>query len=622
MLEPQDRRLLLDALRPPEGYALDFAVGTTFSLDLLALLTAPLAFTFFDWQDAEGGPNPDPLALLEALRRYADRIAIFCQAGQILIPKQHRTLFGYLEGSLFQVTPPGGEGSFHAKFWALRFLANGEPVRYRLLCLSRNLTFDRSWDTSLVLEGSVIERKNAFGGNHPLGAFVDSLPRMAVHEVPKKTREQIALCAYELRRLEVELPEGFVELGYLPLGHDGKKGWPFADHFDRLHVVSPFLSEGLLNSLSDSADEAMLISRLESLDEIGPAALSNFTDVFSLNPSADVEESLSLSEGEGEQHVESQSSEALPVSGLHAKLYIAERGWNASVFTGSANATTAAFGENVEFLIELIGKKSRVGIDSFLAKSEGSLSFVDLLQPYTPSPDAAPPDPLQKQLEDRVEKVRRLLSAMQIAAHVSQLPDHDQFRVALEAHAAPPLPSGVHVHCWPITRREFDAVEYSLASSTIAQFAPLSFEALTSFFAFQVLAEEVGQQACARFVLNLPLIGAPGDRRERILRSLLSNRDQVLRFLMFLLSEFGTHGALPDFANGFGEKQAFRPGWHGFALFESLLRALDQNPEKLDQVARLVDDLRGAAGTESLLPEGFDEVWQPIWAARQKRALS
>ena len=45
---------------------------TTFSLDLLALLTAPLAFTFFDWQDAEGRPNQDPLALLEALRRYAD----------------------------------------------------------------------------------------------------------------------------------------------------------------------------------------------------------------------------------------------------------------------------------------------------------------------------------------------------------------------------------------------------------------------------------------------------------------------------------------------------------------------------------------------------------------------
>ena len=90
MLGLHDRRLLLDALRPPVGYALDFAVGTTYSLDLLALLTAPLAFTLFDWQDAEGRPAADPLATLEAASsRYADRMAVFCQAGQALVPKQH-----------------------------------------------------------------------------------------------------------------------------------------------------------------------------------------------------------------------------------------------------------------------------------------------------------------------------------------------------------------------------------------------------------------------------------------------------------------------------------------------------------------------------------------------------
>ena len=37
-------------------------------------------------------------------------------------------------------------------------------------------------------------------------------------------------------------------------------------------------------------------------------------------------------------------------SGLHAKLYILEEGWDARLWTGSANATNAAFsGANVEF---------------------------------------------------------------------------------------------------------------------------------------------------------------------------------------------------------------------------------------------------------------------------------
>jgi hypothetical protein len=256
-----------------------------------------------------------------------------------------------------------------------------------------------------------------------------------------------------------------------------------------------------------------------------------------------------------------------------------------------------------------------------LEKSQGSLSFADLLQPYTPSADATPPDPLQKELEDRVEQVRRLLAALPISARVTQLPEQDRFSITLQTHAATGtrLPAGVRVHCWPITLREFDAIELSLASSNLAHYSPLSFVALTSFFAFQVVAEEGARQACARFVLNLPLIGAPSDRRERILRTLLSNREQVLRFLMFLLSEFGAQGNA-DLADGLlGEKQNFRPGWQGFALFESLLRALDRDPDKLNQVARLVEDLRGTGGSENLLPEGFDEVWQPIWAAQQKR---
>ena len=39
MLDPRERSVLLETLRPPDGYRMDSVVGTTFSLDLLALLT-------------------------------------------------------------------------------------------------------------------------------------------------------------------------------------------------------------------------------------------------------------------------------------------------------------------------------------------------------------------------------------------------------------------------------------------------------------------------------------------------------------------------------------------------------------------------------------------------------
>src|SRR4051812_39780950 len=73
MLDPQTRDLLTEHLRPPDAYQLDYAVGTTFSLDLLALLVTPLSFALFDWEDESGQPTADITAIMQALRNYADR---------------------------------------------------------------------------------------------------------------------------------------------------------------------------------------------------------------------------------------------------------------------------------------------------------------------------------------------------------------------------------------------------------------------------------------------------------------------------------------------------------------------------------------------------------------------
>ncbi len=69
MLQPTDRRLLFDALAPPTGFKLDFAVGTTYTLDLFALLSAPVAFAFSDWQDRDGRPDWRPIGVTEGSAR-------------------------------------------------------------------------------------------------------------------------------------------------------------------------------------------------------------------------------------------------------------------------------------------------------------------------------------------------------------------------------------------------------------------------------------------------------------------------------------------------------------------------------------------------------------------------
>jgi hypothetical protein len=108
-LNPIVASFIWKRLRPPSGYKLDQAIATTFSLDLLSLLMAPLALVFAEPGDREDLLR-DPIAFLEALRRTRDRLVVFCQAGRIAVPKLDTRLYSYLEPIVVEVQAPGEGG--------------------------------------------------------------------------------------------------------------------------------------------------------------------------------------------------------------------------------------------------------------------------------------------------------------------------------------------------------------------------------------------------------------------------------------------------------------------------------------------------------------------------------
>ena len=66
MLAPESNRLDYgEQLNPPEGYELDAAIATSYSVDLNTLLAVPIALCFNDTLD--GDLKGEKLALLEAL---------------------------------------------------------------------------------------------------------------------------------------------------------------------------------------------------------------------------------------------------------------------------------------------------------------------------------------------------------------------------------------------------------------------------------------------------------------------------------------------------------------------------------------------------------------------------
>jgi hypothetical protein len=135
---------------------------------------------------------------------------------------------------------------------------------------------------------------------------------------------------------------------------------------------------------------------------------------------------------------------------------------------------------------------------------------------------------------------------------------------------------------------------------------------VTSFVAFEL--RHPGQKVHAvRFVLNLPVVGAPQNRRETVIRSILDDPQKVMRFIRFLLS--GEEGwFIGGDGTGGSWNGAWAP-WESEALLEPLLKALRDDPRRLDSVESLLKEL-SVDGKELPVPPGFEAVWGAIWEAR------
>ena len=619
MLRADRRRLMLDTLRPPRAYRLDRAIGTTFTLDLETLLTAPLAFTFFDWEDEEGRPTADPLALIEGLRRHADRIHLFCQAGYTKVPSANQPLLTFVEDTVIAVRPPRKGGLFHPKVWILRFVptAPQESVRYRVVCMSRNLTYSRSWDTSLVLDGELRVRHYAYSVNHPLGDFVQSLPRLAIRPTSDDVREAIDAVQYEIRRVAFDMPEGFEKVRFHALGIGARDDWPFPERPRReLLVLAPFVSDAFLRQLGQEHTLAHLVTRPESLSALPLDTLASVERLWAMSPQA------ALDTYEGVEDDATAPDEPRPdedaLTGLHAKLYVMDDGWLARVWTGSANATDSAFRRNVEFLVELVGRKSQCGIAALLGDGDRDEGLLALLQPYSPSNEEPETDDTERARLQQLlgTTVERLIEA-QFRIDADTV-DDERLDLHVTPTAPPQLSPEVDVLVWPVTLPIAAAVPLSSATSALT-FRAVAISTVTAFVAFRVTAGSGVNVEQKQFVLRLELRGAPDDRRERVLQGLLSDADQVMRFLLLLLSDegLGVHNVQAT-RHGTGAQVAFG-GLGESTLLEALLHALHRRPEALDHIDAVLHSLQQTAEGRARLPHRLLEIWAPIDQARRDR---
>lgn len=590
LLDPERRTLLTEALSPPVGYRFDAGVATTYSLDLDVLLATPLHLTLFArGQDAES-LLADGVALLDALRRTTERLLVFCQKGQIAAPASPRVLYSLLEPVIGEALSPGG-GAFHPKMWLLRFAdpaGEDEPL-YRLVVLTRNITADQSWDMALQLEGEPDDVEH--GENAPLVDFLFRLPALAPSAATHPLAEELPALASEVMRVRWRLPDGFSRVRFHSPGADGRAWRP--RHSDRLAVVSPFCTGPALEWLADSTDEPVLVfSRPEEFDLVSDGALDRFAQRLVLSDAAETDDG---------EDVDDRAS----AMGLHAKIFVAERGGTTHLYVGSANATTAALvrAQNVEFLAQLIGRTDRVGgVDALLAA--GGLR--DLLMDYRRPEEPPPEDPERAAAEAALDRVWRVLRD----GGLTVVCERQEGKWSLRLRSPEPLVlSGMAgVDVWPVTLlRDRARSGLPLAEAGDVVFEDVALESLTSLFAFEIMTDVAGLSR--RFVLNLPVDGLPVEERDgAVIRQIVRNRESFLRYLLLLLGGLELEGELGQGAAGFVGGR-WGTAFDDLPLLEEMTRAFCREPHRLGWIRDLMRRLEKGEAVQEIVPDDFRELW-------------
>jgi len=620
MLDADNRQLLTDVLRVPEGYELTDALACTYSLDLLALASIPLlclghesALATDAVGDADVGRQ---LAGIECVRRSMSKFTVFCQAGAIHVPAEAKSSFVWLEPCIVEVTIPNPEqrGVFHPKLWILRLSSAEYGVRYRVVVLSRNLTFDRSWDVVATLEGDLQFRKNRISDSVPIAEFVKALGSEvpATRAVSAANAARVALFAEELAKVYFDLPDGVEGWTFWPIGIGKYRPkvatlfsgpGPFKDWADKarqtsgrqLLVVSPFLGGEAFKALARLNEflPVYLVSNEPILDAHSHCASASPTGL-----------------GDGRVWAFESHDAADPLAGLHAKLWIADDGHKGHVWLGSANATDAAFGRNVECLLELVGKKAQFGVETLLRErspQDGEERiFRDLLGPYIPpseqDEDAAETQRLQRQLD------YLLMDIVAGCLKAKATPSEGKFQLSLQAGAT----SRLEVR--PVTTKEMRALDGD--TDWLASFDGLAMHELTEFWVVAVRDEE--HELFSTCVTRVVTSGMPElqERGQAVLTRHLGSMDALSQYLGFLLAEgsMGLQAQLRATRRRSGaRKSSDRPR----PLLETLLSAFVAQPHILEDIDALLSDLGREAGDWLEEPE-FRQLWAEIRSARSQ----
>lgn len=583
MLNPKENRLDYGSiLSSPPNYKLDFAVGTTYSLDLDALVGASISLGLSGEIDSD--LNENPILLLEALRSTGNKIALFCESGQIKLPRKPTPLYVLLEDMVFQVINPNKPihsryASFHPKFWLLRFTNNENHVRYKVIVLSRNLTFDRSWDLSFSMDGEI--RNGQTSKNDSLIRFIEYLSSYSTNEDKINKMNEII---DELKSVRFKThSNAFGDFEFIVNGIDDKHSIQnqhlfYANSLKDILIMSPFLSRDVIrdfNSRLDSKSKAILITRLRSLSQLKDESLDNF-EFYTLKDE--------VIDGESQFSEESQQ---ISNQDIHAKMYVVEKNKCVDLYLGSLNASHNALYGNVEFMIKLSARKTRFNIKKLLKDLFNGGGDSNPFQPVDIKKIEIEPEKDSK-VNMVIKDIVRLNAQAEIKSHDDKYDIEVKFDKFYEEFGK------FTIKMRPLLSQK------TLDFSKRMLFENIEKVKLSEFF---VVCVSDGENTAEK-VIKIPVDNLPQDREKDVISRVISDKTAFIRYVAFLLGD--EYILTPPEITGENPADILS----SFAiqlpeLYEKMLKSSIYAPEKFTEIEFLIKTL----SDDDVIPEGFEELY-------------
>lgn len=600
MLNPNNDRLDYgQILAPPAGYYLDFAVGTTYSLDLDALVGASLAMGLSEETDSELMNNP--VCLLEALRSTGDKVALFCEGGQIHMPSKVTSLYILLEKMVFSVKTAKHRGfsaypSFHPKFWLLRFKNSAGDLLYRVVVLSRNLTFDRSWDITYYMDGKPSHKQNE--KNQPVSDFLQYLTGFLPSDSNGRAKAKL------IRGLIKELPyvtfepaeKEFYDFEFLPNGVRKEDGsyyqiaeTPlFKDTFHDVMIISPFLTGSIMRGFNDRNNRShienaryFLITREMSLGKLKPEDVSRFR-IFTMRDTVI----------DGETAI-SDSSAEVQKQDIHAKVYMTRKYSDANLYLGSLNASHNAVHGNIEFMLLLRAKNRYLNIDKLSADLFGSEKdgSDNPFQEVTLQNAIIDEEDERKKMLDGIIKNLNRSNPRAIVTQETE----EEYSIAI--HFGKVDLKGCQIVVRPLLSKKEELFDSDI------RFDGLRLTQLSEFFSITVSNTDYSTER----VLIIPTTGLPEDREKAVVSSVVSDRDCFYRYIAFLLGDDSILSVLEGNAvEGEGGTIHDRPTYRVPALYEKMLQTAATAPERFKGIEYLMKTI----SEDGIFPDEFKDLYK------------